>query len=67
LVKFVELAGRPSAPSDVPVSETSVTTDREIRVTFGTPEPEANGSQILSYELLMDNGQSGEFISLIGF
>ncbi len=57
----------PSKPIDKPVNEISVTSDSRIRVTFANPPPNDNGSPILSYELQMDDGISGDFVSLVGY
>jgi len=54
-------------PIDVPVSDSSVTNDKVIKVTFASPPPYNGGSPILSYELQMDDGLAGDFKSLIGF
>jgi len=35
-------------------------------VSFASPPPENNGSPIISYELQMDDGISGDFTSLVG-
>lgn len=35
-------------------------------MSFADPAPEDNGNTILSYELVMDDGRSGEFQSLVG-
>ena len=66
-VEFIELAGIPLAPTDVPVSNSQVTNDKQIQVSFANPAPNSNGSPIISYELVMDDGKSGNFISIIGF
>jgi hypothetical protein len=34
---------------------------------FADPEPDHNGSTIISYELQMDDGFSGDYVSLIGY
>jgi hypothetical protein len=61
------LAGIPAKPTDKPVNDLTVTTDSKIRVTFASPVPDDSGSPLLSYEVLMDDGISGEFTSLTGF
>jgi hypothetical protein len=61
------LASVPSKPTDIVLSDTSVTSDTKIKVTFAEPEPTNNGSPILSYELVMDDGKSGNFVSVQGF
>lgn len=60
------MAGVPSKPTDAPVSDAQVTSDSRIKVDFAQPEPEDNGSAILSYELVMDDGVSGDFKSIVG-
>jgi hypothetical protein len=54
-------------PTDIPVSDVTVTNDRQIRVTFANPQPNNGGSPIISYELQMDDGITGNFTSLVGF
>lgn len=54
-------------PTDVPVNDPTVTTDKMIKVTFANPPPVNGGSPILSYELQMDDGLAGPFTSLVGF
>ena len=61
------LAGVPSQPSDIPVVDPTETSDTQIKVSFADPVPESNGSEIISYELQMDDGFSGNFVSIIGF
>ena len=60
------LAGVPSKPVDVPLNDPSVTNDKIIKVTFADPEPEDNGSALLSYELQMDDGITGDFVTIMG-
>jgi hypothetical protein len=61
------LAGIPSKPTDVPVSDPTVTSDTQIKVSWANPVPADNGSPILSYELQMDDGVTGDFVSILGF
>ena len=62
------LASVPGLPADVPVSDPSVTSSDALRVTFALPDaPDDGGSPILSYELQMDSGDGGDFISIHGF
>jgi len=62
------LASVPAAPTDVPVSDASITSDTTIRVTYATPTPPVNGgSDLLSYALQMDDGLGGDFVTLVGF
>ena len=65
-VLYAVLAGAPSKPVDVPLGIQEDISDKQIRVTYASPEPEANGSAILSFELQMDDGFSGDFVSLVG-
>jgi hypothetical protein len=53
-------------PSDTPQSDSGITTDDTIKVTFAEPQPDNGGSPIISYELVMDDGMSGNFTSLVG-
>ena len=66
-VLYAVLAGVPSKPTDVPIGVVEDTTDTQVRVTYADPAPEDNGSPILSYELQMDDGFSGNFQSLLGY
>ncbi len=63
----VVLSAIPDTPTTGPTSDVTFTDNTRIRVVFG-PQPvsENGGSDILSYELQMDNGKNGEFRSLIG-
>jgi len=61
------LAGLPHQPTDVPVSDPLVTNDRQVKVTFASPKPSNNGSPIISYQLVMDDGKTGNFIDIGGF
>lgn len=36
-ISFMVLAGLPSKPSDVPISDPDITNDQTIKVTFGNP------------------------------
>ena len=66
-VAYAVLAGVPSKPTDTPVVDLAETNDTQIKVSFASPLPEHNGSGIISYELQMDDGFSGDFVSLIGY
>lgn len=66
MISFIELASIPFKPIDTPISDSSVTNDTTIKVTWASPAPDNGGSPIISYELVMDDGMSGEFTSLIG-
>jgi hypothetical protein len=62
------LASLPSQPADVPVSDASVTSAVAIKVSYARPvSPDDGGSPIVSYELQMDDGEGGGFVSLRGF
>ena len=63
----VVLSAVPDTPTVGPYSDASVTDNTKIKVLYG-PQASANdgGSEILSYELQMDNGDGGNFTSLIG-
>lgn len=61
------LAGVPSQPTDVPVQVTESTNANQITVSWASPPPNDNGSPIISYELVMDDGVTGDFVSIIGF
>jgi len=65
-IAYIILAGIPSKPTDAPVSDAQVTSDTRIKVDFAQPAPLDNGSAILSYELVIDDGVSGDFTSVIG-
>jgi hypothetical protein len=66
-VAYALLASVPFAPTDVPVSDTSITNDTTIRVTYANPAPNDGGSAILSYELQIDDGLGGNFTTLVGY
>ena len=66
-VAYALLASVPFAPTDVPVSDTSITNDTTIRVTYASPAPNDGGSAILSYELQIDDGLGGDFTTLVGY
>lgn len=51
----------------MPVSDSAVTSDSVLKVTYGAPPPADNGSPIVSYELQMDDGLGGDFVTLTGF
>ena len=64
----VVLSDEPDTPTIGPISDSSVTNESRIKVNFGPQDVAMNGgSPLLSYELQMDNGQGGEFTSLIGY
>lgn len=64
-VNFIVLASTPKKPTDIPISDRMITSDDLLKVSFGSPDN--GGSPIISYELVMDDGKSGSFISLVGF
>ena len=60
-------AAVPSTPTDMPVSDASITNQDIIKVNYGPISATLNGgSPILSYELQMDDGLGGNFTSLVG-
>jgi hypothetical protein len=61
------LAAVPDTPVSAPISDATITNESRIKVFYG-PLIYANngGSAILSYELQIDNGIGGDFVSLIG-
>ena len=56
----------PEKPTDVPVNDETVTTDKKIKVSYASPAPSDNGSPLLSYDLQMDDGVTGEYVNLVG-
>lgn len=57
----------PDTPTVGPISDASVTDNTRIKVNYGPQTSlENGGSEIISYELQMDNGKGGAFSSLIG-
>jgi hypothetical protein len=63
-VAFATLASVPFKPTDSPQA-TSVSAS-SISVMFSDPQPDNGGSPIISYELVMDDGMSGAFVTLVG-
>jgi hypothetical protein len=66
-IAWITKAAVPDKPIDRPVSDSSVTSDTQIKVTYANPVPGNGGSPILSYELQMDDGLAGVYTSLTGF
>lgn len=66
-IAYALLASVPAAPTDIPVSDASITNDTTIRVTYASPPPADGGSALLSYELQMDDGLGGDFVTLVGY
>ena len=63
----VVLAAVPDTPSSAPTSDALVTDQEQIKVSYGPLLASENGgSDILSYEIQMDDGQGGDFYSLAG-
>jgi len=63
----VVIAAVPDTPLDQPTSDATVTNKSRIKVFYGPLTAAQNGgSDILSYELQMDDGIGGEFASLSG-
>lgn len=62
----VVLAGVPRKPSSAPSTILSKTTSKSLYVQYTAPEYDG-GSAVLTYELQMDDGKGGDFISLMGF
>jgi hypothetical protein len=56
----------PFEPTDKPISDSEITTDERIKVTFADPAPDNGGAPIISYELVMDDGMSGSFTTIVG-
>ncbi len=61
----VILAGVPDQPATSPVKDSALSNESQIRVTFVAPVSDG-GSSIRSYELQMDDGKGGDFVSLVG-
>jgi hypothetical protein len=66
-VNFIELASEPLKPTDTPISVIDITDDKKIKVTYADPTPDNGGSSIISYELAIDDGRTGNFTSVVGF
>lgn len=63
----VVLASVPDTPLVGPISDASITNQYQIGVDYDSLTPaQSGGSNIISYELQMDNGKGGDFISLVG-
>jgi hypothetical protein len=65
-VNFIELASIPGKPSVIPQIVSEETSDTQIKVTY-LEAPDDGGSPIISYELVMDDGKTGNFTSLVGY
>jgi hypothetical protein len=66
-VNYIVLASEPLKPIDIPVYDPEITNDYRIKVTFASTVPDNGGSPIISYDLAMDDGRTGNFTSLVGF
>lgn len=71
-VAYAILAQVPSKPTDIPASDSSITNQFRVKVTYsvgttGVSAPVDNGSPIVSYDIQVDDGEGGEFYSLQGF
>ena len=61
----ITIASVPSQPSSAPVRDSSTTSsDDVIRITY--TEPNNGGSPISNYEIKIDNGIGGGFITIAG-
>lgn len=65
-IGYIVLASTPLKPTDKPTSDMQVTNDSVIKVSFANPAVDNGGSPIISYELVIDDGMSGMFRSVIG-
>lgn len=71
-VAYAILASVPLQPTDVPISDTTITSATTLRVTYATPTaPNDGGNAIISYELQINDGSESQdgndFVSLTGF
>lgn len=64
LISFV-LAAVPDQPAAGPVYDAAGSTGTSIKVTYTAPASNG-GTDITSYELQMDDGLGGDFVSLVG-
>lgn len=53
-------------PTSVPVYVADETSDTQIKVTYNEVVGDG-GSAIISYELVMDDGMTGNYTSLVGY
>lgn len=60
----VVVAGVPSTPLSAPLEDTTVTSKSTVGMTYSAPDNQ--GSAILSYEVQIDDGLGGSFISFAG-
>ena len=60
----IVIAAVPSAPSNAPVSDFSITNQDLMRVVYTAPND--GGSPILNYEVQMDNGLGSGFKTVAG-
>jgi hypothetical protein len=61
----IMLADVPNKPTAAPTSDPANTDSTQIKVVYNEPA-DNGGSNIISYELQMDDGKGGDFISLFG-
>lgn len=63
----IVLAAVPDTPTDLVTSDATETNQTQITVIYGPLATAGNGgSDVLSYELQMDDGEGGDFVALIG-
>jgi hypothetical protein len=63
----IVLAAVPDTPADKPTADASFTNQTQLKVDYGPLlATENGGSDVLSYELQMDDGIGGDFASLLG-
>ena len=60
----VIIADVPEAPENGPVSDVELTSPTSLRVVYD--EPGNGGSQLINYEIQMDNGLGGGFVTIAG-
>lgn len=63
-VGFV-FGSEPDAPIDAPVSDLTVSSTNQLRITY-TGITNSGGSPIISYSLEVDDGKGGDFQALYG-
>lgn len=67
LVGYALFAAVPDTPTNGPATDPAVTDRARIKVDWAKiVSPNDGGSEVLSYQLAMDDGEGGDFVILVG-